>query len=72
MATYYTGKNLGDILATLDLLPKNTRNVEMLVPVDGVLCLRYEVFLTSEDCRKLGQALLMLSEESEMTSHGTR
>lgn len=63
MTRLIAGYRLGKILADMGVLPDECADVEMLIPVDGVLRLRYTVNVTQEDARKLAEAFEKLSHE---------
>jgi hypothetical protein len=51
----------GQALAAEGLVPPHVRTVELLVPADGGMTLRYEVWVQEADLPKLGRALLQAS-----------
>lgn len=60
----FRGNELGKYLIEEGVLPPQCRNVELLLPVDGALALRYEVFVTAEDLPKLARCLVRLGESA--------
>lgn len=60
MSKAYGGHSLGLALAAEGLLPKECVNVELHMPVDGVVRLRYEVNVITEDLPKLARAIASL------------
>lgn len=53
----YHGQALGTHLIKEGLCPKNARAIELHVPANGAVVLRYEVFVDDEDLDKLQRAL---------------
>ena len=45
-------------------LPKECVDVRLIMPVDGVYQLHYEVNLTNEDLAKIGRTLVTLGEQA--------
>ena len=60
----YAGQTLGKYLNDEGLLPPECADVELFVPSDGLLQLKYTVNVTDEDLGKIRRALERL-EESE-------
>jgi len=56
----YSGYSLGVALAREGLIPPECAEVSLLMPVDGVVQLKYTVNVTSADLPKLARALLAL------------
>ena len=48
-------------------LPRECRDVLLVMPVDGVFVLRYEVMLTGEDLAKVGRALARMGNRNSRT-----
>ena len=42
------------------LIPPNARLLEVVIPADGAVIFRYEVYLVTDDLPKLSRALLAL------------
>lgn len=63
MSTAYHGQRLGTLLLAEGLLPPGARLVELHIPADGAVLLRYEVYVRREDLPKLARALDALGKE---------
>jgi hypothetical protein len=57
----YTGRSLGPFLMAEGLCPPNARNVELHIPADGGIELRYDVLVDTADLDKLARALAALA-----------
>lgn len=44
-------------------LPKECADVNLVFPVDGVLMIKYDCFVTHEDLAKIGRAMIRMAEE---------
>ena len=61
----HRGNSLGTHLIAEGLCPKNALNVELHIPASGVITLRFDVYLHSDDIPKIQRALAALAAESE-------
>lgn len=61
MKTFYTGKALGKLLIAEGVCPVNARQVELHIPADGALMLRFDVLLDDADLAKVARALATLA-----------
>jgi hypothetical protein len=61
----YSGRGIGKYLVDEGLIPPNTRNVELHIPTDGAVFIRYEVFVTEDETQKLQRALARLHEDEK-------
>jgi hypothetical protein len=53
-----------EFLEARGMIPPNCHHVELHIPPNGAMTLRYEVFVTSERMKDLGQAFLMMADET--------
>jgi hypothetical protein len=53
----YVGRSVGKALMDEGLCPANARLVELVVPADGAVVLRYELYVSAEDFAKLARAI---------------
>lgn len=49
-------EGIGEALIAEGLCPDNARNIELLIPADGAVAFRYEVFVEYSDLPKLARA----------------
>jgi hypothetical protein len=56
----YLGRSVGKALMDEGLCPANARLVELVVPADGAVVLRYELYVGAEDLAKLARAIARL------------
>jgi hypothetical protein len=68
--SYYHGQGLGKHLIAEGICPENANNVELHVPVDGAVFIRYDVLVTDDDIPKLQRALGRLMEERKEFKEG--
>jgi len=55
------------------LIPPNCANLELLIPPNAAMTLRYEVFLTEKECDALGEAFTEMANESrEREEHAAK
>lgn len=62
------GYAIGNALYNVGLVPENATNVEILMPMNGVATIRYEVNLDVDDLPKLAKALEQFAAESSKPS----
>lgn len=63
-------RSLAKRLTEQGLLPPNCGKVELLIPPDGALTLRYEVYVTDEDLAKLGTAFTDMAADFQKENGG--
>lgn len=56
------GMAIGTALLKAGLVPNGCRNVEILIPGDGILTIRYDVNLNTEQMEILGRTLLSMAQ----------
>jgi hypothetical protein len=62
-ASFWTGRALYlALVAEGFTLPENCGDVELVIPVDGVIALKYTELMTGERLERLGKALIRLSK----------
>jgi hypothetical protein len=61
MPDYFSSHALGQALSTRGILPKNCGDVELLIPVDGVLQLQCKINVEAGDIPKIIDALKELA-----------
>jgi hypothetical protein len=60
---FFQGRSVGKALMDEGLCPANARSVELIVPAEGPVVLRYELYVASEDFAKLARAIARLVKE---------
>ncbi len=58
------------LLQARGLLPDHCKSVEMMIPPNGPMVLRYEVFVADEHLRTLAEAFLAMADQAS-TSEAT-
>jgi hypothetical protein len=59
----YHGRKLGALLIEAGIVPTNARLLELVVPADGAIILRYEVFLDTDAMGTFGRVLQQLAAD---------
>lgn len=54
-----------DMLAARGLLPNHCSNVEIHIPPNGPMVVRFDVYITDEHLRAVADAFAMMADESK-------